>query len=53
MHVTHPLLQRIYVMTTDCVYVFSVVFDMSDEYFKVFILPGCYATSDLWLFTDV
>jgi len=26
---------------------------MSGEYFKVFILQGCYATFDLRLFTDV
>lgn len=49
----NPLLQRICVTTTDCVYVFSMVFGMSGEYFKIFILLGRYATFDLWLFTDV
>ena len=53
MHVAHPLLQRICVTTTDCVYVFSMDFGISGEYFKVYILLGCYASFDLWLFNDV
>jgi len=30
-----------------------MVFGMSGEYFKVFILLGRYATFDVWLFTEV